>query len=118
VAFGPADEGRQRVVQLACHLGGGVLHLRRHGRVDGPDQQAVALQVAQGEREHAPADALHHALELGEPDRTGDGGEQDRDAPLAAHVIKDLADRARLGQQIRGARVRAGDLEGYIGVPL
>jgi hypothetical protein len=118
VALGPADQGRQRVVQLARHLGGGVLHLRRHGRVDGPDQQAVAFQVAQGERQHAPADALYHALELGEPDRARDRGEQDRDAPLAADVIEHLADRARLGQQIGGARLRVGDLDGYTGVPL
>src|SRR4051812_28238381 len=96
VLLGPAGEGDQRLVELLGHRRQAVFDLGRHRRVDGADQQAVALEVAQGQGQHPPADALHGPLELGEPDRTASGGDDDADAPLAADPVDHLADRAHL----------------------
>src|SRR5215510_13030308 len=62
VPFGPVGQGRQTAAQFPCHIGGGVLHLRRDGGIDRPHQQAIALKVAQRQRQHAAADALDEAL--------------------------------------------------------
>ncbi|GAA3857475.1 hypothetical protein GCM10022227_13600 [Streptomyces sedi] len=93
-------------MEFAGHGREAVFHLGWHGGVDGPDEQAVAFQLAQVQGEHASADAFDAAFQLGEPDRTVCGGDEDSDAPFARDAVEDLGDRARL----------VADLVGHIGV--
>jgi len=43
--------------------------------MDGALRETVASQVSRGEGEHAPANALDAAHQVGEPDRSPDGGD-------------------------------------------
>lgn len=58
VPLGPFGEAGQGDAQLAGHARRPVLDLGRNGGIDGPGEQAITLEVAQGQREHAAADAL------------------------------------------------------------
>ncbi len=87
VPFRPRDKGRERFAELTGNGGEAVFDLGRHGRVHGPDEQAVAFQLAQVEDEHPAADALDGALQLGEADGPGSGRDDDADAPLAPDVV-------------------------------
>src|ERR1035441_5086651 len=92
VPLRPRGEGSERFAEFTGDGGEAVLDLGRHGRVHGPDEQAVAFQLAQVEGEHPAADALDGALKLGEADGPGGGRDYDADAPLAADVVEHLVD--------------------------
>jgi hypothetical protein len=114
VPLRPAEQAAQRLVQLLRHRRGFVLHARRDRRVDRALQQAVALEVAQRQRQHPAADPFDRTLQLGEPHRPPRGLQQDADRPLAADPVDDLQHRA----DIEFLRVDLGDLDRYIDVPL
>src|ERR1700730_11196974 len=96
VSFRPRSQGCERFAELTGDGGETVFDLGRHGPVHGPDEQAVAFQLAQVEGEHPAADTLDGALQLSEADGPGSGSDNDADAPLACDVVEYLADRARL----------------------
>jgi hypothetical protein len=95
-APGPSGEGGERAVQFDGHVGRPVLDLRRHGRMDGPRDQSVALKVAQGQREHAATAAGHRAFQFGETGRPVADVERDADRPFAADPVQRLQDGADL----------------------
>jgi hypothetical protein len=64
--------------------------------VDGALDDPVALELAQGAREHALADAVDLALELREPHDTAlEQGDREQ-RPLVRDPVEDLADLATL----------------------
>jgi hypothetical protein len=99
VSPSPVGEFQQRLVEVLGHFRQRVLDLGRDDRIDGAYKQAVPLQLAQREREHAPADPSDRTFQLREPDRALRDGYQDADAPLPGDVIEDLRHRARLAGQ-------------------
>ncbi|GCE00975.1 hypothetical protein EHYA_08706 [Embleya hyalina] len=97
VAFRPGGEAGQVLEQLPRHHGRLVLDLRRHRRVHRADQQTVAFQAAERQREHAAADAVDGALQLGEAHGAVADLHQDADAPLARHPVEHVQHAACLG---------------------
>ena len=58
VQLAPVEQRRERREQRLAGVGQLVLHARRDPRVDVPEDQAVALELAQRRREHAARDAV------------------------------------------------------------
>ena len=82
VVLGPGDERLDRGVQCRAQRGKRVVHPRRHDRMDGPSYEPVALQLAQGDGEHALADAVDASAQLGETQRPVLQQRDDQQRPL------------------------------------
>ena len=100
---GPVIQGTERNEQRSAQIGQLVVDPGRHGGVDGTADQSIALQTAQGEREHALADALDGAVQLVEAVRPLTEEDDDQDTPLVSHTVEDLASRAVLHDDVGGS---------------
>lgn len=65
----PLQQGCGGFAESPAHRGEFVTDVRRHDVADGPCEDPVALQVAQGDGEHTLADPVDGPLELGEAAR-------------------------------------------------
>lgn len=80
----PLQQGCGGFAESPAHRGEFVTDVRRHDVADGPCEDPVALQVAQGDGEHTLADPVDGPLELGEAARPPAEVTHDQQRPLAA----------------------------------
>ena len=96
VVFGPVDEGLDGGVEGGAEGGEGVVDAWGDDGVDGAGDEAVAFELAEGDGEHAVADALDVAVEFGEAEgvafEVGDGEE----GPFVGDAVEDVSDFAAL----------------------
>lgn len=64
----------------------------------GPRHDPVALEVAKGDREYAPADAVDGPLELSEAARSMPEIAQDKERPLVSDDVEHLTGLAAVGR--------------------
>src|ERR1700722_10164704 len=93
----PVHQTTDRLEQGRAQFGERVFHLRWHDGVHRAVHQAVALELAKGEGQHALADSVYFSPKLAEPLRASveHGNHQDR--PLVANPIQYLTNLDRLG---------------------
>jgi hypothetical protein len=94
----PGHQGLDRVEERRPERGQVVVDARRDHRVDRPPDEAIALQPAQGEREHPLADAVDLAAQPGEALRALAEQLDDEQRPLVRQAVEQVADLARLRQ--------------------
>src|SRR3954447_11091233 len=83
--------------------------------MDGPRDDAVTLELAQRQREHALRDAVDRALELAEPAAAFAEEADHQHAPLVADAVEHLAHHDALGR--RGVvAARTARFPAHIGV--
>ncbi len=85
--FHPGQQPAQRHKEGFSQGREPVLHARQFGRELVAREKAVALQVAQGLREHPLGDLRHRAPQRAEAARPPGESEQEQSAPLAAEMI-------------------------------
>ena len=82
VGLAPVEQRRQRQDQRLARVGQLVLHARGYARVDVPQHEPVALELAQRRRQHPPRHAIDLPQQLIEPVGTAAEAGEHRDAPL------------------------------------
>src|SRR5690242_7860387 len=96
VVGGPADQRGDDLVQSAAQRGEGVLDARRDLGVGGAGDQAVLVELAKGEAEHALGNAGDLPLQVGVAQRSGLQDRDDQQAPLVADAVEGLADEVHV----------------------
>src|SRR3954465_1766374 len=95
VVDGPLDQAVNGLLEGLAEDGQLVIDPGRDAGVHRALDQAVALQRAEGQGEHALADPADLAQQLAEPERAALQDGQDQQRPLVAHAVENLADLAR-----------------------
>ncbi|MNL28876.1 hypothetical protein D3C87_1505400 [compost metagenome] len=85
----PVPKRADRLLKGLAKFGEAILHPGRHFGIDGPRDQAVALEIAQRQGQHALRYTVDQALEFVEPQRAIAAQHADHhDAPLVADAIE------------------------------
>jgi hypothetical protein len=95
VGPGPGDErfdGREEALTERCER---VLDPRGHDRIHRAPDQAVPLELTHGQGEHALADAVDLASQLGEAPRAAPEQLDDEQRPLVGQAVEEVPDLAR-----------------------
>src|SRR5271163_3931849 len=100
IADRPVAERRNRVEKVAPKRRQLIVDPRRHRRKDGARDQSVALQPAQGQRQHTLRNAADGAAQFVEAARALAEQRHDEDRPFVADPRQDVADGAAIGGQI------------------
>src|SRR5690606_40257530 len=92
VLLRPDPDAAEGGAQAASEFGQRVVDMRRDDRVDGARDEAVALHVAQGLRQHLLADAAHMPADLREAERSALLQRlEDQHGPFVRHLADDAA---------------------------
>src|SRR6266851_7114948 len=93
VLSGPADQGNDRVDERRAERRQTILNRHGDGWVGSALDDAVALEVAQRDREHALADVGYRAADVHEAHGAAGQQVEDEQRPFVADAVEDVADQ-------------------------
>src|SRR5581483_10603868 len=97
----PTSQRHYRLRQAAPEIGELVVDPWRNGRKYSPRDQSIALEPAQGQRQHPLRDAANHALDLVEALRAVAEHHDHEHAPFIADAGEDGSDTAAVAVEMR-----------------
>src|ERR1700738_641668 len=100
VLSAPADQGDDRVDERRAERRQAIFNRHRDGRVGGATDDAVAVEVAQRDREHALADVGYGAADVHEAHGLAGQELDDEQRPFVADAVEDVADQAVHGDTL------------------
>lgn len=100
VDFDPVGKGFDVFADAFAEWGESVIDVGRDDGVDGAIDEAVALQLLKGLREHFFADATDPAAEVGKAKSALAEGDENQYAPASGHVFEDVSRRTRDGEDL------------------